>query len=43
MSGASPKVLRSQRTKSDDTYLEISLFDLKQKYGGTEEGRLGEF
>ena len=32
--------LRSQRTKNDDVYLEMSLFDLKEKYNGTAEGRL---
>lgn len=32
---------RSQRTKTDDIYVEMSLFDLEQQYSGTQAGRLG--
>ena len=32
-------LLRRNRDKKDDIYLEVSLFDLRQKYGGTDSGR----
>ena len=32
-------LLRRSRDKQDDIYLELSLFDLQQKYGSTDSGR----